>query len=562
MPGKGCAAQTASTWHDPGLPAIDRTLDDLLRENAMRAPGKAALVFYGAVKTYGELDREVSALAAYLQKACAVAKGDRVGLMMQNAPQFVVGTYAIIRAGGIVVPINVMNQAGELEFLVGHAGMDTVLVAEDMVARFSPLLDRGVLRQLVVARYADETDPGLAVPLPPFISARGMELPAGAVPWSQALSSGASLDPVAIAPSDLCLMPYTAGSTGQPKGCMHTHVSVLSAVRCMTDWFHFGPDDVFLAAAPMFHVVGLQAGMNAAMAVGGTSVILPRWDRDVAATLIRDFRVTAWPTVPTAVIDFLARPDFDRHDLASLRVLWGGGSAMPEAVAKKLFDLTGLRFVEGYGMTETMAPATTNPPDRPKDQCAGLPALGTLIRLIDPETHMPTPAGEVGEVVISGPQVMQGYWQNPEATTEAFVILDGHRFLRSGDLGRLDDAGYLYIVDRLKRMINASGFKVWPSEVETTLYAHPAIHDVCVITARDPYRGETVKAVVVLKPGASLTIDALQDWARDHMAAYKIPRMIEIVDALPKSGAGKVLWRDLQRREDARWANQPAPAHR
>ena len=549
-----------STGQDDRLPMIDHTLDDLLRRNAADAPEKAALVFHGAVKTYARLDREVTALAGYLQKVCGVAKGDRVGLMMQNAPQFVVATYAIIRAGGIVVPLNVMNRTEELQVIASHAAIGTVLAAQDLAIRFRPLLEAGALRHLIVARYADETEAGASDPPPRSPSPAEATLPHGAVPWSQALSGGASFDAVPLSPSDLCFLPYTAGSTGQPKGCMHSHVSVLSAVRCITRWFGLARDDVFLTAAPMFHVVGLQAGMNAAMAVGGTSVLLPRWDRDAAAQLIRDFRVTAWPTVPTALIDFLGRPDIDRRDLASLRVLWGGGSAMPEAVARRLFDLTGLRFIEAYGMTETMAPATNNPIDRPKDQCAGLPALGTLIRLIDPETQEPVPPGELGEVVISGPQVMQGYWQNPEATAEAFVMIDGVRYLRSGDLGRLDDEGYLFIVDRLKRMINASGYKVWPSEVETRLYAHPAIDDVCVIAARDPYRGETVKAVVVPKPGCTLTADDLMDWARDRMAAYKIPRLVEIVDALPKSGAGKVLWLLLQQREDARASLLPAPS--
>lgn len=533
------------------LPEIADTLDDALRRNASQAPEKTALVFYGAIKTNANLDSEVTALAGYLQKTCGVAKGDRVGLFMQNTPQFVVGFYAIIRAGGVVVPINAMNQTRELAYLARHAAIGTVLTAQDMAERVAPLLADGTLRHLVVALYQDEIDENQSVALPDFISAAPMDLPEGAAAWSEALSSGQPFDHVALAPGDLCIMPYTSGSTGHPKGCMHTHATTLRAVRCITEWFGLKDDDVFLAAAPMFHVVGMQAGMNAAMAVGGTSVILPRWDRDVAAQLIRDFGVTAWPTVPTAVIDFLGRPDLDKGDLASLRKLWGGGSAMPEAVAQKLYELTGLRFVECYGMSETMAPATNNPMDRPKDQCAGLPALGTEIRLVDPDTLEATPQGEVGEVLISGAQVMLGYWQDPEATDEAFVTLEGKRFLRSGDLGRFDEDGYLFIVDRLKRMINASGFKVWPSEVETRLYAHPAIQDVCVIAASDAYRGETVKAVVVLKPGASLTADDLRGWAKDRMAAYKIPRLVEIVDALPKSGAGKVLWRELQERETA-----------
>ena len=229
---------------------------------------------------------------------------------------------------------------------------------------------------------------------------------------------------------------------------------------------------------------------------------------------------------------------------------------MPAAVADRLRDLTGLDFLEGYGMTETIAPATANPPHAPKAQCGGLPCFGTDVLICDPETHSPLPMGETGEILIAGPQLMLGYWQNPQADAETFVQIGGRRYLRSGDLGRMDDQGYVYILDRLKRMINASGYKVWPTEVESHLYRHPAIAEACVIGARDAYRGETVKAVVVLRPGASLTQQELTDWAHGQMAAYKVPRLLELTKALPKSGAGKVLWRKLQERETARGRQQ------
>ncbi|MBT27066.1 MAG: hypothetical protein CML60_11825 [Rhodobacteraceae bacterium] len=252
------------------------------------------------------------------------------------------------------------------------------------------------------------------------------------------------------------------------------------------------------------------------------------------------------------LIDFLNRDDLQEDDLATLRVLWGGGIAMPQAIAQKLQDMTGLTFLEGYGMTETIAPTTANPPHLPQAQCGGIPVFNTDIAIVDPDTLSPMPTGEVGEILISGPQVMLGYWNNPEADAETFIQLNGQRFLRSGDLGRVTDQGYLYIVDRLKRMINASGYKVWPTEVEAKLYHHPAIEEACIISTHDDYRGETVKAVVVLKPGASLTAKELSKWAHDQMAAYKVPRVLEVVDALPKSGSGKVLWRELQENENAK----------
>lgn len=535
------------------LDPITHTLDDNLVRAADAHPDKPALVFYGAVTSYGDLDAEVDRIAGYLQAGCGLQKGDRVGLYMQNAPYFVAGFYGIIRAGGVVVPVNVMNLSEETDYIVENAGIRVMLCAGDTAPKLLPLVEAGHLDRVIVAHYADALPDPAPEGLPAFLTARP-ELPAhsGFVPWGDMIAAGIAPKDAGLVPTDLCILPYTSGSTGRGKGCMHTHQTTLHAAACMYEWFGIGHGDVYLSAAPMFHVVGMQAGMNVPIATGATSVILPRWDRDVAAGLIRDFGVTAWPTVPTAVVDFMNRPDLKSDDLASMRVMWGGGIAMPEAVAMKLKEMTGLNYLEGYGMTETIAPATANPPHAPKTACVGLASIGTDVVVADPETHELLPVGEVGEILIAGPQVMEGYWQNDEANAETFVEIDGIRFLRSGDLGRMDEGGYIYIVDRLKRMINASGYKVWPTEVEQHLYHHPAIAEACIIGAKDPYRGETVKAVVVLNPGASLTDKELATWAHDHMAAYKVPRLLEVVDELPKSGSGKVLWRELQEAEAAK----------
>lgn len=536
--------------HD--IAPIQHTLDDNLRAAASRSPNKLAIVFYGAVTTYAQLDDQVTQIAGFLQSRCGVRKGDRVGLYMQNAPQFVAGFYGIIRAGGVVTPINAMNLTEETDYIVENAGIRTVLTAQDRVPQLTGLLANGALDHVVAAHYANALPKPRPDGLPEFIIAPAKELPAGVTAWAEMLETNCAFSPVPLSPEDLCVMPYTSGSTGRGKGCMHTHQTTLHAVACMFEWFGVGEDDVYLSAAPMFHVVGLQAGMNMPIATGATSVILPRWDRDVAAMLIRDFGVTAWPTVPTAVIDFLNRPDLRKSDLDTLRVIWGGGIAMPKAVAGRLRDLTGLEFLEGYGMTETIAPATANPPHKPQRQCGGVPGLNTDVAIVDPETLDVLPVGEVGEILIAGPQVMLGYWRNAEADAESFVTLEGKRFLRSGDLGRMDEEGYIFIVDRLKRMINASGYKVWPTEVESHLYQHPAIAEACVIGVTHPYRGETVKAVAVLKPGHTLDAQELADWAHDHMAAYKVPRLLDVVEELPKSGSGKVLWRQLQEQENAK----------
>jgi fatty-acyl-CoA synthase len=318
-----------------------------------------------------------------------------------------------------------------------------------------------------------------------------------------------------------------------------------------TQWIGTPMDGVSLAVLPLFHVTGMQNGMNGTLFVGATVVLLPRWDRDAAAQLIQRYKVTGTQMIVTMVVDLLSNPRLGEYDLSSIARLSGGGAAMPEAIATKLKEVCNLDYLEGYGMSETIAPTHINPLERPMKQCLGIPIFDVDARVVDPITFAELPPGEVGEIIVHGPQVMQGYWKNPAATEAAFVTIDGKRFLRTGDLARTDEHGYFYMVDRLKRMINASGFKVWPAEVEALMYHHPAIQEVCVIAAKDERRGETVKAVVVLKPAfrGQVSEKEIVDWAHDHMAAYKSPRIVSFAESLPKSAAGKVMWRELQAQE-------------
>jgi fatty-acyl-CoA synthase len=306
----------------------------------------------------------------------------------------------------------------------------------------------------------------------------------------------------------------------------------------------------------MFHITGMVSVMHATIYSGGTLVLMPRWDRDLAGRMISRYKVTSWTNVPTMIIDLLGSPNFASYDLSSLVYIGGGGAAMPQAVAQRLQDQYGLRYAEGYGLTETAAPSHSNPPDAPKQQCLGIPFMSTDARVIDPDSLAELGMGEQGEIVVHGPEVFEGYWQRPEATAAAFIELDGKRFFRTGDLGHVDADGYFFLTDRLKRMINASGFKVWPAEVEALMFRHPAIQEACVIGTRDPYRGESVKAVVVLRAShAHTTEQDIMDWCHENMAAYKVPRAVLFVDALPKSGSGKVMWRALQ---EAEAVQQPA----
>jgi fatty-acyl-CoA synthase len=325
-------------------------------------------------------------------------------------------------------------------------------------------------------------------------------------------------------------------------------------------WHRNSPNETSLTVLPLFHVTGMQNCMNAPIYAGGTMVVMSRWDRDAAAELIQRYRVTNWTSVPTMVVDLLSSPSIGLYDLSSLQTVGGGGAAMPEAIAQRLEQLTGLAYLEGYGLSETMAATHINPVQSPKKQCLGIPIFGVDSRVVNPDTLQELGPDEVGEIITHGPQLFQGYWNKPEANRECFVMLDGKRFFRTGDLGRVDAEGYFFLVDRIKRMINAAGFKVWPAEVESMLYAHPAIKEAAIIAQRHPRRGETVKAVVALKQGQALTEDELIAWARTQMAAYKVPRSVEFVEALPKNASGKIMWRTLQDIEDARMKATKADA--
>ncbi|HEY1290570.1 MAG TPA: long-chain fatty acid--CoA ligase [Burkholderiales bacterium] len=513
-----------------------------LAASAARHPERAAIDYYGRRIAYRDLKREVDALAGFLQQRCGVARGDRVLLYLQNSPQFVIGYYAILRADAVVVPVNPMNLTDELAHYVEDSQARVAIVGQDVLPRIEPL---GISR-LVVAAYADYLPDQTDLPLPSFL--RGAP---GSSAWKDAINASLSPSPHAAGPDDLAVMPYTSGTTGKPKGCMHTHSSVQATTVPYLNWRGVQEAAVVLCALPMFHVTGMQAGMNSPIHLGATMAILSRWDRDCAAMQIERARVTNWSAITTMMVDFLSNPKLSSYDLSSLRVLGGGGAAMPEALARKLEDVIGLPFVEGYGLSETMAPSHINPPHRPKRQCAGIPFFNTDARVIDVESLAELPPDQVGEIIVRGPQVFRGYWNQPEATAEAFLEHDGKRFFRTGDLGYYDEEGYFFITDRLKRMLNCAGFKVWPAEVEAMLYAHPAIQEACVIGARDPYRGETVKAVVVPKKEYRGKVEPqeIMEWARGKMAAFKVPRIVEFVEELPRTATGKILWRKLQEDE-------------
>jgi fatty-acyl-CoA synthase len=520
-------------------------LPDNLMVNARRWPQRPALVFFDRVTSYAELAAQVERLAAWFAGR-GVARGDRVLVALQNCPQLVVAHYGAMRANAVVVPVNPMNRALELKHLVEDSGARLVVTSVDLMPEF---LAAGVQpEQLLVVRYAEAFDPA-GQSLPPGWAdwlLADAPLPAGATPWAEAAACTAAPPALEVGADDLALLPYTSGTTGAPKGCMHHHASLQHNIVAGALWASGNHEDVVLGVVPMFHITGLVVVLHGTLFIGGLLVLMPRWQRELAAGLIARHRVTRWTNIPTMVIDLLMSPEAERFDLSSLISIGGGGAAMPAAIAARLKDRYGLVYQEGYGLTETAAPSHSNPPDAAKPQCLGMPYMSCDARVVDPVSFAEQPVGETGEIIVSGPMVFAGYWRNEAATRSAFIEFEGRRFFRTGDIGRVDEDGYFFITDRLKRMINASGYKVWPSEVENLMHGHPGVAEACVIGAPDSYRGETVKALVVRCAGSTLTEAELRDWCHANMAAYKAPRIIEFVDALPKSGAGKVMWRALQ----------------
>ena len=529
---------------------------------AARFPDKPAYLFFGRPLSFSELRRQAEAIAGWLQSV-GVQAGDRVAVFMQNCPQYAAAYYGILRANAVVVPVNPMNRVEEFKHFITDPQTKVVICTADLAAIVAsanaevPEAQR--LGQVLVTRYTDAMPTAALDPADAPPAAMGAwlrsdpELPVGHLRWTEVLARQLAPGPHTAQPDDLALLPYTSGTTGLPKGCMHTHRTLMANAVGGGLWGMASPESMSLAVVPMFHITGMMYGVVGNVFMGSTSVILPRWDRELAGRLISKYRITHWTCIPTMIIDLFGSPNYKSFDLTSLTYLSGGGAAMPQAVAQRLLDEFGLTFAEGYGLTETAAPTHANLPERAKLQCLGIPIYGVDSRVVDPLTLTEMPVGEVGEIISRGPMVFKGYWGHPEATRDAFVEFEGQTFFRTGDLGRMDDEGYFFMTDRLKRMINASGYKIWPAEVEMLLYKHPAVQEACIIAARDAYRGETVKAVVVLRAEAKgkTTPEDITNWARDHMAAYKVPKLVQFVDALPKSGSGKVMWRLLQDQEAA-----------
>ncbi|EIG61370.1 long-chain-fatty-acid--CoA ligase [Bradyrhizobium sp. WSM1253] len=534
------------------------TLTNNLLVTSARFPDVAAIHFLGTSISYRDFHRKVEGLAGWLQKHAGLKRGDRVALLMQNSPQWLIACYAIFRADLVLVPISPMNREVEVAHYLRDSGARAMIVAQDLAEIAIAASKNSEIGTLIVATYSDYLPKETRYKLPDWLSA-GRTKVSGCSIWTDVIDAGFSPEAPCAGALSLCAMPYTSGSTGKPKACMHTHRSLGHNATGLTLWHGLRPGDVSLGAAPMYHVSGFNHAVTGPVYAGASIAIVPRWERDLATNVMVDYGVTHASLAPTAVIDLLTNTRVREFDLSRLRRITAGGAAMPEEVWKRLNETLGLPFIEAYGMTETAATTHLNPIEDPRPHCLGIPFFNTRACIIDAEKSQELAIGEIGEIAVHGPQLFSGYWNRPEATREAFIEIDGRSFYRTGDIGYRDADGFFYMTDRAKRMINASGLKVWPAEVENVLYQHESVLEVCVIAVKDAYRGETVKALIRLRDNVRgrITENDIIGWSRQRMAAYKYPRTVEFVDSLPKSPAGKILWRELQDRENAKEVGLP-----
>jgi len=537
------------------LPVPKTSVYENLAVSAQRYPDKVAIHYYGGQIAYRRFNEEVEALAGFLKNKLGVVKGDRILLYMQNSPQYMLAYYGILRANAVVVPINPMNITDELAFYINDCEAKVAFVGQELYERIAPLQKSTFLQHVIIATYSDYISGDFDLEIPDEVSAPSITVEnPEVIYWKDVIAAGLQPGPLTVSVEDMAVMPFTSGTTGKPKGCIHTQGTVNANTVGAAAWFAMSAYYNTLITLPLFHVTGMVHSMNALIFVGGTMVLMTRWNRELAAALIERYGCIHWINIATMVVDFLANPNLANYRLQTLTAVGGGGAPLPEAVGEKLFQLLGVRYAEGYGLSETISHTHFNPLDRPKLQCMGIPSFDVDARIIDTESLQELGPGEQGEVIVHGPQVFNGYWNRPEETKEAFLTIEGKQFFRTGDIAKYDEEGYFFIVDRVKRMINTSGFKVWPTEVEAILYKHPAIKEACVIGVLDPRRGETVKAFVILHDTERRKVaeEDIIEWAKGKMSAYKYPRIVQFVESLPKTASGKLLWRQLQEEERAR----------
>lgn len=517
------------------------TLPEVLEQTCGRYPERTAIHFKGVEMDYTVFGEHVRRFAAGLSEL-GVEKGDRVGIMLPNCPQFAIAYYGILHLGGIVVQINPMSVPGELEHFIGDSGAKTLVI-------YAPLLP--------VAEKANNLAEvtKIVVELPPS----GGVYNGNTVLFESLFASGQALPRQPLAPEDIAVLQYTGGTTGRSKGAMLTHRNlVLNAWQISQILKQSNPNgeqERILTVIPLFHVYGMTVCMNMGVLDGSQMILLPRFDREEVLETIRDTRPTIFPGVPTMYVAVNAHPKAVDYGISSIRICLSGSAPLPVEIIKEFAEKTGSTIMEGFGLSEASPVTHFNPLDRQKTGSVGKVVPYTEAKIVDlQDATRELAPGEAGELVVRGPQVMSGYWNLPEETAQ--TVRDG--WLYTGDIAYRDEEDYYYIVDRKKDLIISGGFNVYPREVEEVLYQHPAVLEAVVIGVADPYRGESVKAVVVAKADSNVGEEELIAFCRDNMAAYKVPRFIEFRDALPKTAVGKILRRTLREQELTRTASEQA----
>ena len=554
----------ATPWLDsypPGVPehveVPSINLARLLADAACDFPHAPALHFEGRTTSYAELAERAWRFAGTLA-SLGVTRGTRVGLILPNSPQAVVAFFAILRVGGVVVQNNPTYTERELEHQLGDSGVEVLVCLDLVYERVKPLRERLGIREVIVTSVIDEL-PAVKRVLAPYTK-RGREASAGiardepVLRWRDLARRGDAKPPEAgVDPAvDLALLQYTGGTTGLSKGVMLSHANLSANVEQVRAWF---PDadpghEIMMAVLPFFHVYGLTVCLLLGVRLRAALVLQPRFDLNQVLEAVDHYRPTLFPGVPTMYVAINRAAAAGGHDLSSIKACLSGAAALPLEVAERFERFSGGRLVEGYGLSECSPVALANPIyGKRKAGTIGMPLPDTQARVAEPEDPSRTlPSGKPGELALRGPQVMLGYWNRPEETAQ--VLRDG--WLLTGDMAVMDDEGYFSIVDRKKDLIIAGGYNIYPREVEEVLYQHPKVIEVCVAGVPDSYRGETVKAFIVLRQGEQATAEEIREFAKQKLASYKVPSLVEFRDDLPKTIIGKPLRRVLVEEERAK----------
>ncbi|MGM0903435.1 MAG: long-chain-fatty-acid--CoA ligase [Bacillota bacterium] len=552
-------------WLAQYPPEIPATLEiegipvqEYLIRTARDFPDKTAIHFMGKEMSYRQLYESANKVAAYLQ-SLGIEKGDRVAIMLPNMPAGVISYFGVLIAGGIVVQTNPLYTERELEYQMKDSGAKAIIAFDLLYPRVSKIKGKTNLEHIIVTAIKD------FLPFPknliyPFIQKKQN----GIVVNVKHEGSNHLLTEILKQPQkaltvhefdfneDLALLQYTGGTTGFPKGVMITHKNLVSNAAMCVAWLYKSKpgQEIVLGVLPFFHVYGMTTVMILSVLQAQKMVLIPKFDVDTILKTIEKQRPTLFPGAPTMYIGLLNHPDLMKYDLSSINACISGSAPLPVEVQQKFEELTGGSLVEGYGLTEASPVTHANFlwDKKPVAGSIGVPYPSTDAKILSLETGEALPQGEIGELAVYGPQVMRGYWNRPEETEE--LLKDG--WLLTGDVGYMDEEGYFYIVDRKKDMIIAGGFNIYPREVEEILYEHPAVMEAAVAGIPDAYRGETVKAYIVLKEGHNVTEEELNEFARKHLAAYKVPRYYEFRKELPKTAVGKILRRSLVEEEKAK----------